>query len=142
MLLRTTLLRHVAPPPTGPHFDWLIASPPGPRRGADPPAGLWTARVARPWTDWPRLGRFDLTPLPPHRVRYLDWAGPLTAGRGHVYPAAHGHVLPRLWTPHRLELELLTPRLTARLHLRLDRRGDVWSATAGFPRRVADAAAS
>ncbi|MEM6459620.1 MAG: hypothetical protein AAF710_09545 [Planctomycetota bacterium] len=140
MRLRTTLLRHVAPPPVGPHFDWLIETPPGPRRADDPPARLWTARAARPWTDWPRLGRFDLTSLPPHRARYLDWAGTLTGGRGHVYPVARGHVVPRLWTPHRLEFVLHTPGMTARL--RLDRRGDAWSATAGFSRRLADAAAS
>ncbi len=108
MLLPTTLLYHAAPAAVGPHYDWLIVDP---ATLGQCDGQLWTARVGHPWSDWRTLGRFTLTPLPPHRRRYLSWQGNLSAGRGHVRTAARGHVQPHLWTPHRKILTLHPPPL-------------------------------
>ena len=107
MLLPTTLLHHVAPAPRAPHFDWLLVDPAYP---LDERAPLCTFRVDRPWEDWLGIGRLTLTPLPPHRRRYLTWQGNLSDHRGHVRQHARALYQPQLWTPHR-RLLLLHPPL-------------------------------
>ena len=107
MLVPTTLLRHETR--GQPHYDWLIVPPTGP---FDAAGRLWTARVARHWDDWERLGVFTLTPLPPHRRRYLQWEGPLSDGRGHVFHAGRGRVEPHRWADGRIALTLLRPHST------------------------------
>lgn len=122
MRLPTTLLHH-DPGLSGapPHHDWLIVDP---HTLGDPAATLWTARVDPHWRDWPALERFALTPLPPHRRRYLTYAGPVSEGRGHVHVVGRGHVIARLWTDHRIELALETADTTINLRLDLTpRRG-------------------
>ncbi|MEM8738368.1 MAG: hypothetical protein AAGG38_07825 [Planctomycetota bacterium] len=126
MLLPTTLLRHTpgrgSPPgQDAPHYDWLMVNP---RHGGDARAGLWTARVATPWDEWPQRGRVTFTPLPPHRRRYLDWQGTLAGERGWVVRAARGQVQPHRWTDQRIWLTLHTEGQT--LDLRLERVGTHW----------------
>ena len=126
MLLPTTLLRHETP--AGPHYDWLIVPPDGLH---DPAGALWTARVDHHWNDWDQLGRLSLTPLPPHRRRYLNWQGTLTGGRGHVYTAARATLHPRRWTSTRIDLLLYRPEALA-IALRLDRISAThWRAAVG-----------
>lgn len=120
MQLSTTLLHHAAP--GRPHYDWLIVDP---STLGQPDARLWTVRVESHWREWAARGRVELTPLPPHRRRYLDWQGTLSGGRGQVRTAGRGVVVPHLWTPHRIELTLRTAELSLGLSLRMvGPRGD------------------
>lgn len=148
MPLPTTLLRHNAPTPTPgnggsgngvgprtppppatasmpPHYDWLILDPLAHR---DPALGLWTARVSVHWRDWAAIEQLDLTPLPRHRRRYLNWQGNLTGQRGWVQQVGVGQVLPHLWTPGRIELSLIFSPDHPPLHLSLRPLGPRWRA--------------
>ncbi|MEM1109815.1 MAG: hypothetical protein AAGH99_14110 [Planctomycetota bacterium] len=132
--LPSTLLRHDAPPGgLAPHYDWLILDPAAYR---DPGLGLWTARVQTHWRDWGGLERIELAPLPRHRRRYLDWAGPLSDRRGWVRPAGRGLVQPILWTPRRIELSLSLPTQkndSTRLSVSLQSLGGRWLGTVTHP---------
>ncbi len=97
----TALLLHQAP--TGRHYDWLVGTPEYHR---DPLAGLWTARVTQPSRCWRGLGGFDLTLLPPHRRRYLDYQGPVSGGRGGVLRVDRGTVVIHLWRENRVVWEV------------------------------------
>lgn len=102
--LPTALLRHERRDDT--HFDWLIQPP----LSTNCPAGmLWCGRVDRPWRQWVSLGTFLLTPLPPHRRRYLTYQGPVSDGRGHVTQVGRGTVQAHVWTPTRMLLTLRYP---------------------------------
>lgn len=129
MRLPTTLLHHATPPSAeAPHHDWLIVDP---HTLDDPAARLWTARVGPHWRDWAKLGKIELTPLPPHRRRYLDGAGPVSGGRGHVAVVGRGHVVPRLWTERRIELTLESNGVS--VDLRLDLNPDrSWATVRGW----------
>lgn len=103
--LRTAILEHTTP--TGVHHDWLIEDP----TLQDPKATdarLWTARVAPPPQDWPKLKRFGLTVIPPHRRAYLDYQGEVSGNRGHVKRLASGTCDAKLWTAQRIEVALRT----------------------------------
>lgn len=101
--LRTTVIEHTNA--LGVHHDWLIEDP---RLDAPdhPEARLWTARVIPPPTQWPRLGRFDLEVIPPHRRLYLTYQGQVSGDRGRVRRAATGICLPTLWSRARIVIAL------------------------------------
>ena len=125
-LLPTVLLRHEgAAPGEPPHHDWLIADP---TRPGDPGASLWTVRVHPAWDAWPEWGVMRMTPLPPHRRRYLTWQGELTGGRGRVLRVDRGTIEPWVWTGRRAELRLRTEAFNLEVSLR--REEDVWLAWA------------
>ena len=132
-VLPTVLLHHVRSADA--HHDWLMAFPAGatPRaaaRGAiretvrDAPeakrpaeAPLWAARVDPPTDQWASRGRFLLTPLPPHRRRYLTYQGPISRGRGTVRRVDAGTVLPVLWSESRHILDVRFRHFVGRLEL-------------------------
>lgn len=92
----TALLLHTSP--AGEHHDWLLGEPArGPAAAGSAPARLWTARVAPPSREWAARRRFELTPLPPHRPRYLRYEGALSDGRGHVRRVDAGYALVMCW---------------------------------------------
>jgi hypothetical protein len=123
--IHSVLLRHrTARPGEIPHHDWLM---PDPTRPGDPTARLWTARVRPHWRDWSALGRFELTPLPPHRRRYLHWAGPLTQRRGWVYPVGRAEVEVDHWSSTRAALTL-RPDDGVALRLTLQESAGRWTA--------------
>ncbi len=108
--LPTVLLEHVTR--AGRHFDWLLADP------SDPPGPLWTARVAHRSAGWALLGAFSLTPLPPHRRRYLTVQGDIGQGRGRVQRVDEGWFEPRLWTVSRRVLSLSLRGFRGEIELR------------------------
>lgn len=111
--LRTVLLRHARRGDT--HLDWMFETPgPGASRGA-----LTTFRVATPWSDWTRLGRIALTPLPPHRRAYLTRQGPVSGGRGFVTRVASGTLDVLDWHMTSGVLALHDPHGRAPIHLKL-----------------------
>lgn len=114
--LRTAILEHTTA--TGVHHDWLIEDPrlPDPQ---SPTARLWTARITAPPTDWPKLKRFDLTVIGPHRRHYLTYQGPVPNNRGHVKRLAAGTCEAKLWSESRIVLTLKTE--TATLDLQVQR---------------------
>jgi len=86
------ILEHTTPD-GGAHHDLLIDRPdlPDPLPAADEDAKtLWAVRIGPPPGDWLELGRLVLTPLPPHRRRYLTYEGPISRGRGDVRRLAGG----------------------------------------------------
>lgn len=117
--LQTAILEHTTA--AGVHHDWLIEDPRLPDPKA-PDARLWTARVAPPPQDWPRLRRFDLTVIPPHRRVYLDYQGPVSGNRGHVRRLMSGVCLVPLWSNGRVVLRLQSG--AAVLDLQLQRQSD------------------
>lgn len=100
--LRTVVLRHETR--AGSHYDWLVED-----ASASPRAPLWTARAAFPPSQWRALGTLLLTPLPPHRRRYLTYQGAISGGRGAVRRVEAGEVNARLWTASRLVLDVRMP---------------------------------
>jgi len=97
----TALLMHQTP--AGRHHDWLVGTP---DYHSDPQARLWTARIMQPSRLWRSLGRFDLTPLAPHRRAYLDYQGPISGGRGTVQRVDRGVVVIHLWRESRVVWEV------------------------------------
>ena len=93
----TALLLHRTP--VGSHHDWLVGTP---EYLCEPGSGLWTARISPASRDWHRLGRFDMTELPPHRRAYLDYQGPISDGRGTVVRIDRGSAVIRLWARDRI----------------------------------------
>ena len=81
--MRMVLLRHELPDGTG-HFDWMIET----ENAAE---GLVSFRV---WDriDQPGLGVFRALRVADHRSAYLDFQGPVSAGRGSVSRVATGIV--------------------------------------------------
>ncbi len=124
MSLPTTLLLHRTPHDQ--HYDWLIVPP---HTLDQPDAPLWAVRATHPWHDWRALRRLTLTPLPPHRRRYLTWEGPLSGNRGHVTHLDHGHVVAHRWTPRHLQLTLTASALTLRIDLPTPADAPQWFAT-------------
>ena len=117
-----------ASPDEPPHHDWLVADP---ARPGDPAASLWTVRVHAAWDAWPDRGVMRMTPLPPHRRRYLSWQGELTGGRGRVKRVGSGTVEPWVWAERRAELRLVAG--PSRLDVSLRREGEMWLAWARQP---------
>lgn len=120
--LPTVLLLHATAHDT--HHDWCIAFPPSHRPASDPPdspdaPALWTARVGPPSRHWAALGRFLLTPLPPHRRHYLTYQGPISGGRGTVRRIDLGHILPLRWTDTHLLLNVQFRHFHGLIDLRL-----------------------
>lgn len=92
----TALLFHTSP--AGDHHDWLLGEPArGPAQAGSAPARLWAARVAPSSREWAALRCFELTPLPPHRPRYLRYEGELTGGRGRVRRMDAGYAVVMRW---------------------------------------------
>jgi len=110
LALPTVLLQHHTL--TGSHYDWLIGDP------GDPAGRLWTARLAVPPTHWPALRTWPLTPIGAHRRCYLTYQGPLSADRGRVRRIDAGQVVPHLWTPRRIVLQVTLRRFRGRIELR------------------------
>ncbi len=71
-ILRFVILRHTGVPT--PHYDLMIESAPG--------SPLLTWRVLTPPEAWTRL--LTAARLPDHRAAYLNYEGPISAGRGAV----------------------------------------------------------
>ncbi|HEX7008513.1 MAG TPA: hypothetical protein VF184_00935 [Phycisphaeraceae bacterium] len=109
----TVLLLHTTS--QGRHHDWFIGDP---RQAGMADARLWTARVAHASRHWARLGRFALTPLPPHRRHYLRYQGPISGGRGSVQRVDAGWVIPLLWTESRIVLDVHLRMFCGRIELR------------------------
>lgn len=99
--LPTVILRHESR--GGMHFDWLLGDP---ALAGDPHARLWTAHTDLPPTAWQATGTWSLRSIAHHRRDYLTYQGPLTADRGHVQRIDRGWIIPRLWTPDRIVLNL------------------------------------
>jgi len=108
----TALLLHTTP--DGCHYDWLIGTP---EHGADPEAGLWTARVNHPSGTWRSLGRLDLTVIDPHRSVYLDYQGPISGGRGHVRRVDQGVAVIHLWRVGLVVLDIRMQHFQGRLEI-------------------------
>ncbi|NBC10946.1 MAG: hypothetical protein GVY24_04315 [Planctomycetes bacterium] len=122
--LPLALLLHTAS--HGRHYDLLVLDPTAPD---DAEHRLWAARLSLPPDRWADHRRLRLTPLPPHRMRYLTYEGPLTRGRGHVRRVDRGHARARLWTPRRIVLDVTLHRFRGRVTLM--RHGpDAWHAVA------------
>ncbi len=110
--LPLVLLLHTAS--TGHHHDLLVLDP---TVSADAEHRLWAARVTLPTAHWAAATRLVLRPLPHHRTRYLEYAGPLSGGRGRVRRVDWGLAVERIWTPRRLVLDLRTRQFHGRLTL-------------------------
>eukprot|EP00752_Nemacystus_decipiens_P016137 g14430.t1 len=113
--LRTAILEHRTA--DGVHYDWLIEDPRLPNPKATD-ARLWTARVTPPPQDWPRLRRFALTVIPPHRRVYLDYQGPVSGDRGEVRRLASGVCEVSLWSEVRIVMQLRTEVMRVELSLK------------------------
>ncbi len=115
----------------GAHYDLLLADP------TDAGGRLWAARVMQPPDRWARLGGLTLTPLPPHRPRYLAYTGPLTGGRGHIRRVDAGRHTPRRWARGLILTTLRLRNVRRELDLRLDRLGPAcWRAVVLADRAV------
>lgn len=106
----TVLLLHQTP--TGRHHDWLIGTP---KYLCDSGSRLWTARVAPPSRCWRAQGLIDLEVASPHRRAYLDYQGPISAGRGHVRRIDRGSVVIRLWRSDRVVWDVFMQHFTGRI---------------------------
>jgi hypothetical protein len=91
----------------GSHFDWLIALPDQIHRRHEPAHhGLWSGRLECGAAQWRTMGTWLLDLLPPHRFHYLDYQGPVPGDRGEVRQNDIGQVLPLLWCPGRMVLQV------------------------------------
>ena len=122
--LRTAILEHATANDI--HHDWLIEDPSLPDPKA-PSARLWTARVTPPPQDWPKLKRFDLTVIPPHRRLYLDYQGEVAGNRGHVCRLDSGLCEVLLWSDARIVLTMRTEVMQVDLRL-TQQAGNHWVA--------------
>ncbi|XAL98896.1 hypothetical protein OT109_15075 [Phycisphaeraceae bacterium D3-23] len=93
---RFAILEHTTDP--GVHHDLLIEDPAQPDATHDDDPALWTCRIDPPPNQWAALGTLTLTPLPPHRRRYLTYQGPVAGGRGSVRRVADGAAELTHWT--------------------------------------------
>lgn len=64
--------------------------------------------------------------LPDHRLAYLDYEGPISAGRGEVTRVARGTYEVREWSEDRLKLTILSPQLSGSAMLSRE-GGGAWS---------------
>lgn len=88
-MARMVILEHT-PPGADPHFDWLIQRP-GEEDARPDDRRLWAFRaLVRP--DDPGALVLALQRADDHRVRYLDFEGELSGGRGSVRRVATGWV--------------------------------------------------
>lgn len=86
---RTVLLRHDLPDGSW-HYDWLISPPLPPTTPPSlEPRGLICFRV-RDRIDSAEVRQFRAERLADHRAMYLDYAGPVSGGRGTVTRLAEG----------------------------------------------------
>ena len=53
--------------------------------------------------------------LPPHRLIYLDYEGPISADRGDVRRVAAGTFVARCWTPGKVAARLSSPQLSGEM---------------------------
>lgn len=107
--LQIVILHHTTG--QGSHYDWLMEEPPSSKQtskqtSADSQSLLWAARVDQPPWLWRGDRKQTLTPLVPHRRRYLHYQGPISAGRGSVKRVARGLFHPICWTPGLLRLQI------------------------------------
>lgn len=103
--LRIVILHHTTR--QGSHYDWLMEDPHALVQATDDAqASLWAARVEQPPWLWRGDRRQLLTPLVPHRRHYLQYQGPISAGRGSVKRVACGVFHPICWTPGLLRLQI------------------------------------
>jgi len=105
--LPTVILEHLTR--SGRHFDWLLADP------NDPQGMLWTARTLVPVSAWMTARQWMIDPIQPHRRVYLNYQGPLTGSRGRVIQRSRGWFAPRLWTAHRMVIDLHLPQCTGQV---------------------------
>ncbi len=96
--LPTVILEHTTR--TGRHYDWLLADP------TNPAGPLWTARTMVSPLHWMQAKCWDLEPIQPHRRAYLDYQGPISGGRGRVIQVDRGWFISRMWTEHRMVIDL------------------------------------
>jgi len=83
------------------HWDFMLENE----------AVLRTWRLSR---EADAAGTIDATPLPPHRIAYLDYEGPVSGGRGSVVRWDQGDYQILLEEGELLELELRGNRLKGR----------------------------
>lgn len=88
----------------GSHHDWMLCDP------NDPDGPLWTARVGPAPSIWSELASWELTPLPAHRRRYLEYEGELSDNRGSVTRVDQGQHTPVIWQPDRIVTVLTLSR--------------------------------
>ncbi|MCC7408944.1 MAG: hypothetical protein IT442_12805 [Phycisphaeraceae bacterium] len=108
--LACVILRHTSS--RGCHHDWLFEQP-----VVSGTAPLWAARSSLAPQAWATVGRWMMEALPPHRRRYLSYQGPLSRQRGRVVRVDEGWCLGRLWTPHRILLDVRLRRFTGLVEL-------------------------
>ena len=108
--LRSVLLLHTRRQDT--HVDWLLENP------HDPRGPLIAYRLPATLRHGLREGAWTITPLPPHRRRYLTYQGPIAEGRGWVVQLAGSDGTATSWRDSRrrwrsrefdLSLSQLTP---------------------------------
>lgn len=104
-LLPSVVLHHQTR--EGSHFDWLIALPDQVHRRHEPDhRGLWSGRLAWSPAQWRAADAWTVDLLPLHRFHYLDYQGPVGGGRGQVSRDDIGRILPLLWCPGRMILQV------------------------------------
>ncbi|MCC7204211.1 MAG: hypothetical protein IT441_03970 [Phycisphaeraceae bacterium] len=108
--LACVILRHSSS--QGCHYDWLFEQP-----VARETSLLWAARSAHAPRAWSAVGRWALDALPPHRRLYLNYQGPLSRQRGRVVRMDGGWCRDRLWTPHRILLDVHLRQFTGLVEL-------------------------
>ena len=81
--LPTVILHHKTF--TGTHYDWLWLDPVTRNH-------LQGFRIPYPPNQWQNQGAFLATPLPPHRLIYLNYQGKIANHRGSVTQIAKGFV--------------------------------------------------
>jgi len=81
--LPTVILHHQTL--AGSHYDWLWLD----SVTRDQLLGF---RLALPPSQWESQKSLLMQPLPPHRLIYLTYQGPISGGRGQVTQVAKGHV--------------------------------------------------
>ena len=91
---RTVVLRHDLPDGSH-HYDWLIEPMGSAAAAADDAKDDPDRRVLIAWRlpEAPHSSAESVMTadrLPPHRLRYLDYEGPISGGRGRVYRVARG----------------------------------------------------
>jgi hypothetical protein len=100
---RFVVLEHCLPPDDarGLHWDLMLEAPPALR--------TW-ALSAAPAAD----GKITARQLPPHRIEYLDYQGPVSGNRGSVRRWDQGVFRWLMDEPDRLEIHLDGERLAGR----------------------------
>lgn len=103
----------------GSHYDWLIGNP---CETTKFDADLWAARVMIGSSAWAKTKVWTLWHMAPHRRYYLKYQGALTPQsgqqRGQVRRVDSGWLVPRIWTDHRIVIEVSMRRFKASVQIR------------------------